>query len=139
MLEVIHTLRAPTTPCEDTETLCTLCPALILDFVFHISSKGDGHNRHRGRRRGGRHLSFSSRWLMRETSAAASSLVPPFDEGVHSDDLIHEVENYTERAEGNAQAQLPENGLPLFSNLPCTLSSMNTCTSTGEVGTSTSG
>ena len=60
--------------------------------------------------------------------------LPPPDEDVYSeDDIIYEVENYSEWAEGDSQVQALD---PLF---PPALSSRGAGTSTGNANLSTSG
>ena len=73
-----------------------------------------------------------------EPHAANPLLKHSFDEDVHSnDDLIHEIENYTEGAEGDAQVQLLDS--PQLTFLPHALSSICASTSTGNAGPLTSG
>ena len=64
--------------------------------------------------------------------------MPPPDEDVHSnDDLICEIENHIERAEGDSQVQPLDPPRLIF--LPCALSSTGAGTFAGNVGPSTSG
>ena len=110
-----------------------------------MSSRGQGHPRHRGRRRGGQlpsffdesHSSFEEQHRV-ETREANPTPLPPPDEDVHSDnDLIHEVENYAEGVKGDSQVQALDP--PRLASLPRTLSSSVAGTSRGDASHSTSG
>ena len=63
-----------------------------------------------------------------------------YDEGVHSDDdLIREVENYSERAEGGTQVQPPKGDLPPFALPSSALSSMGAGSLVDDAAPLTSG
>ena len=63
---------------------------------------------------------------------------PPLDEDLHSDDdIICEVEKYTEGVEGDTQVQALDP--PKLAFLPHTLSSRGACISAGDAGPSTNG
>ena len=113
----MYTLHAPTTPCEDTKNLCTLCLTLIFRlFVFQMSGRYHEHSGHRGRRGGQWFPSFFEVWLRRGVHATIPLSLPAYDKEVHSDnDLIHEAKNHLEGAEGSPQVQPSEGNLPAFS------------------------
>ena len=107
---------------------------------FQMSGKGHGLIRHQGRRKDGQLPSFfegrpsSFGWRCRgEPHAANPALTHPLDEGVNFDeDLIHEIENYTKGAKGDAQVQPLDP--PQFAFLPRVLSSLGAGISTSNAG-----
>ena len=123
--------------------MCILYLALIFGLlIFQMSRRGYEHDRQRGRRRGRLHPSFFGRWFSEEATVAAYSLAPLSDKEVHSDDnLIHEVEEYTEgdEVEGDAQPHPVKGDLPHTSHLIYTRSSTGARTFTSGSRPSTGG